>query len=135
MTPRTPRPTRAWWTRLDRAHWIILGIAALGWLFDTMDGQIFLASRSITLRDLLPGEAESVRRQYGSLCTSLFILGWAAGGLVFGMLGDRWGRAKTMALTILLYAGFTGLSALARTWLEFGALRFLTGLGVGGEFA
>jgi MFS family permease len=114
---------------------MILGIAALGWLFDTMDGQIFLASRSITMRDLLPGVDESVRRQYGSLCTSLFILGWAAGGLIFGVVGDRWGRVKTMALTILLYAGFTGLSALARTWQEFGAIRFLTGLGVGGEFA
>jgi len=100
-----------------------------------MDGQIFLASRSITMRDLLPGVDEAVRRQDGSLCTSLFILGWAAGGLIFGVLGDRWGRAKTMALTILLYAGFTGLSALARTWMAFGAFRFLTGLGVGGEFA
>ncbi len=100
-----------------------------------MDGQIFLASRSITMKDLLPDETPAVQRIYGGYCTSLFILGWATGGLLFGMLGDRWGRARTMALTILIYAGFTGLSSLARTWQEFGLLRFLTGLGVGGEFA
>jgi len=116
-------------------HWYVFALAALGWLFDTMDGQIFIASRSITMRDLLAGQPDPIRTQYGSYCTSLFIIGWATGGLIFGALGDRWGRARTMALTILVYAIFTGLSGLARTWIEFGIFRFLTGLGVGGEFA
>ena len=63
------------------------------------------------------------------------MLGWATGGLIFGMLGDRWGRAKTMALTILIYAFFTGFSAYATNYWEFVFYRFLTGAGVGGEFA
>src|SRR5205807_3395045 len=67
--------------------------------------------------------------------TSIFILGWAVGGIGFGVMGDRVGRVKTLMLTILLYAIFTGLSALSRTTVDFYAYRFLTGLGVGGVFA
>ena len=63
------------------------------------------------------------------------MIGWAIGGLVFGILGDRIGRAKTMMLTILLYSVFTGLSALSTGFWDFAFYRFLTGLGVGGEFA
>jgi MFS family permease len=63
------------------------------------------------------------------------MIGWALGGLSFGILGDRIGRAKTMMLTILLYSAFTGLSALSTGFLDFSFYRFLTGLGVGGEFA
>jgi MFS family permease len=63
------------------------------------------------------------------------ILGWATGGLFFGVVGDRLGRTRTMALTILIYAGFTGLSGFSRNWEQFALLRFLTGLGIGGEFA
>src|SRR5260370_37210658 len=63
------------------------------------------------------------------------MVGWASGGLFFGIMGDRWGRAKTMMLTILVYSSFTGLSALSQNQWDFMAYRFLTGLGVGGEFA
>ena len=57
------------------------------------------------------------------------------GGIFFGIMGDRVGRVKTMLATILLYSIFTGLSVFARNYFEFVGLRFLTGLGVGGEFA
>src|SRR5207245_4863090 len=57
------------------------------------------------------------------------------GGIAFGVLGDRIGRARTMALTILVYSLFTGLSALSVSIWDFVLYRFLTGLGVGGEFA
>jgi MFS family permease len=62
-------------------------------------------------------------------------MGWASGGLFFGVLGDRIGRARTMLITILLYSLFTGLSALSVGFWDFALYRFLTGLGVGGEFA
>ena len=51
------------------------------------------------------------------------------------MLGDKIGRAKTMLLTILCYSAFTGLSAISKGSWDFAVYRFLTGLGVGGEFA
>ncbi len=67
--------------------------------------------------------------------TTWFLVGWAIGGIGFGVLGDRWGRVKTLMATILLYALFTGLSSLSQTVFEFHAYRLLTGLGVGGVFA
>ncbi len=128
--------SRPWFTELTRYHWFVLIVAALGWLFDTMDQQLFNLARKPALTDLLgaaPGDPRI--NEYGAYATSIFIIGWATGGLVFGILGDRIGRARTMLLTILLYSLFTGLSALSRGWLDFAAYRFLTGLGVGGEFA
>jgi len=130
----TASDQRPWWRQLNGYHWFVFIMAIFGWLFDTMDGQIFIASRSIAVKDLLSQTGGDVN-EFGGYVTSMFILGWAIGGLIFGALGDKWGRAKTMGLTILVYAGFTGLSAIAQTWWEFGIYRFLTGMGVGGEFA
>lgn len=67
--------------------------------------------------------------------TSFFMLGWAIGGIGFGIMGDKVGRVKTLMLTILLYAIFTGLSAFSQSTWDFYAYRLLTGLGVGGVFA
>jgi len=71
----------------------------------------------------------------GDDATMIFVMGWAIGGLFFGYVGDALGRAKTMAITILTYALFTGMNGLAQTEWQFDLLRFLTALGVGGEFA
>ena len=70
-----------------------------------------------------------------TMATAWFLIGWAVGGIGFGILGDRWGRVKTLMMTILLYAVFTGLSAISQSVIDFHAYRFLTGLGVGGVFA
>jgi MFS family permease len=125
----------SWWRLLTRYHWFVLIVAALGWMFDCYDQQIFTNSRSITMRDLMPQADALTQIKFGGWATSIFILGWATGGLIFGSLGDKWGRARTMALTILVYAVCTGLSGLATSWEYFALFRFLTGAGVGGEFA
>jgi MFS family permease len=65
---------------------------------------------------------------------AIFIAGWATGGLIFGAVGDRIGRAKTLALTVLIYSLFTGLSSFAQNIEQFMIYRALTGLGVGGVF-
>ena len=132
--------TGPWWKELNRYHWFVLVVAALGWLFDTMDQQLFNLARVPAMRELLapaPGvsPAQADVDIYGGISTSIFLLGWATGGLGFGIMGDRIGRAKTMLLTILLYSLFTGLSALSWDPWSFAGFRFLTGLGVGGEFA
>ena len=72
---------------------------------------------------------------YSGWATSVFLIGWSIGGIGFGILGDRWGRVKTLMLTIGLYATFTGLSALSVGVWDFYLYRLLTGLGVGGVFA
>ena len=125
----------SWWRYLNGYHWLVFFLAAAAWMFDTMDQQLFTASRADAMKDLLPDWGEAERYNAGSWVTTIFIIGWAFGGLIFGVLGDRWGRAKTMALTVILYAAFTGLSGLATTYTFFCVGRFLTGLGVGGEFA
>ena len=67
--------------------------------------------------------------------TSFFMLGWAVGGIGFGIAGDRLGRVKTLMMTILLYSLFTGLNSLSRSTTDFYLFRFITGMGVGGAFA
>jgi MFS family permease len=134
-----------WYRAMNRYHWFVLAVAAMGWLFDTMDQQLFVLARPAAMEDLLPTpknadakalEAlEQARSRAGGNATSIFIAGWATGGLIFGMLGDRIGRARTMIITILLYSLFTGLSSLSQGIWDFAFYRFLTGLGVGGEFA
>lgn len=127
---------RPWYKLLNRYHWFVLIVAALGWLFDTMDQQLFNLARKPAITELLgAGASEADVAKYGAYATSIFIIGWATGGLLFGILGDRIGRARVMLLTILLYSAFTGLSALSKSVWDFALYRFLTGLGVGGEFA
>jgi MFS family permease len=122
-----------WWRLLNRYHWFVLTVAALGWLFDCLDQQLFLLARVPAMKSLLqPGQNPA---EYGGYATAIFLIGWATGGLTFGVLGDRFGRAKTMMLTILIYSLCTGLSALSQGFWDFAFYRFITGLGVGGEFA
>jgi MFS family permease len=133
-------PSYRWYRELNRYHWFVLIVAALGWLFDCLDQQLFILARPAAMNDLLKHitdakELQLAAARYGDIATSVFIAGWATGGLVFGMLGDRIGRAKTMVITILMYSAFTGLSALSVSVYDFSFYRFLTGLGVGGEFA
>lgn len=124
-----------WWRTLNRYHWFVLIVAALGWLFDCLDQQLFNAARVPAMQQLLQTSDMRTVTEYGGYATSIFLMGWATGGLIFGILGDRIGRAKTMVLTILIYSLFTGLSALSVGFWDFALYRFLTGLGVGGEFA
>jgi MFS family permease len=116
-------------------HWWVLLVATLGWLFDSMDQRLFVLARTPALRELLPHVREDHLPNYAGYATAIFILGWATGGLVFGLVGDRWGRTRTMMVTILLYSAFTGLSALAQSWWDFALYRFLCGMGIGGEYA
>jgi MFS family permease len=143
-SPPTPESLHAlnvpWWRLLSRYHWFVLWVCALGWLFDTMDQQLFNLARRPAMRKLLepsPGvePEKDVIAEYSGYATSIFLIGWGAGGIAFGILGDLIGRAKTMMVTILLYSIFTGLSALSTGFTDFALYRFLTGLGVGGEFA
>ena len=63
------------------------------------------------------------------------LIGWATGGIIFGILGDKIGRARTMVFTIVIYSVFTGLSGFAHNIWDFILYRFLCGLGMGGQFS
>ena len=139
----TSLPVAGWRTLglLNRYHWFVFTVAALGWLADCLDQQLFNLGRVSAVTELLsPHYSDSKElgdavKNWAGYSTSIFLMGWATGGIAFGILGDRWGRVRTMILTILLYSLFTGLSALSVGVYDFAFYRFLTGLGVGGEFA
>ncbi len=121
-----------WYKTLTPYHWFVFLVSVLGWMFDCLDQQLFNLARGPAIRELHGPEGAAF---WGGLATTIFILGWATGGMIFGIVGDRWGRAKTMVVTILMYSFFTGLSSLSQGFWDFAFYRFLTGLGVGGEFA
>ena len=131
--------TKSWWQGISRYQWLVLFIAWLGWVFDAMDATIYAIVLHPALHDLLqfPGETVSTEQVgwYGGIIFSIFLIGWAIGGICFGVVADRIGRAKTLIITILIYAIFTGLAALSQDWWHLAIYRFLTALGIGGEWA
>lgn len=127
---------RRWYDGLTGYHYLVLAVACFGWLFDTMDQWIYVLARQPAIQELLGPAAtsEEVARASGFV-QAIFLFGWATGGFLFGMVGDRLGRTLTMAITVGIYAVFTGLSGFAQSTTDFAIYRFLTGLGIGGEFA
>jgi MFS family permease len=117
---------------MTRQHWFVLAMASVAWLFDCLDQQLFILARNDAMAALLPEGANTT--YHGGLATSIFVAGWATGGLIFGALGDRFGRARMLTITVLMYSVCTGLSAFSVGFLDFAIYRFITGLGVGGVF-
>lgn len=113
------------------------GFAAwLGWFFDGLDLHLYTLVATVFVAELLAtNEADADVARYGSIIQAAFLLGWALGGAFFGVIGDRLGRSRTLVLTILTYALFTGLSFFAHTWWQLMIFRFLAALGIGGEWA
>ena len=114
------------------------GLAAwLGWTFDGLDMHLYTLVAAPFVAELLaaPSTTEPSVGRYSSIIQGAFLLGWALGGGFFGRIGDRLGRARALSLTILTYAVFTGLSYFAHAWWHLLIFRFLSALGIGGEWA
>jgi MFS family permease len=128
----SPTPAVPWWRLFTPAHWFVFCVASLAWMFDCLDQQLFNLARDAALEDLLPNKA--LATEYGPYTTSVFLVGWAIGGLIFGALGDKLGRARMLTATVLLYSVSTGLSSFSTGFMDFCVYRFITGLGIGGVF-
>ncbi len=141
MTAESTVPPRTGWASLldlSRYQWFVFAVAAIAWMADCMDQQLFNLARVMSLADLTGNAATpgaDIVKTWATIATAVFLVGWGAGGLIFGVFGDRLGRVRTLTLTILLYSIFTGLSALSVSPYDYCLYRFLTGLGVGGVFA
>ncbi|HEY3321039.1 MAG TPA: MFS transporter [Planctomycetota bacterium] len=124
-----------WWSGLTARHWAVLIMAYLGWVFDVMDVFALALVKESAMRELLGKDAtpENVA-VYSGYVLGLTLVGWSAGGLIFGMVADRWGRTRTMAFTILLFSVFTGLQGFAQNWWQLFLLRFVASMGIGGEW-
>ena len=131
--------TQQWFRGVTRYQWLVLFVAWLGWVFDAMDATIYAIVLHPALHELLhtasgPPTTEQIG-WYGGIIFSIFLIGWAIGGITFGVLADRFGRTKVLMATIVIYALFTGAAALAQDWRHLALYRFLTALGIGGEWA
>ena len=124
-----------WYHDITPYQWRVLYCTCLGWALDIMDGYLYAIILFPAMSDLLGTSEPAAIGWYGGIVLAIFMIGWALGGLIFGPIADRYGRAKTMAITILVYATFTGLCSIAGSWQELAFYRFLTGLGIGGEWA
>ena len=117
-----------------RGFWAAWG----GWALDGMDSFIYALVLVPSLRDLLPRSGISAAKgaigYYGGLLFALFLIGW---GLAFlwGPVGDKFGRVRTLMITIVWYSVFTFLSALVTSVGQLAILRLLAGIGIGGEWA
>lgn len=142
MNPSTTGSTaggRTFWD-MNAYQWTVLAAAWLGWGFDVFDGLLFnfVAPNCVpTLLGLPIGspEAKAATLRWTGLFTSLLLVGWAVGGIVFGKLADRIGRTRTLMLTMVLYALGTALCAFAPNLAWLAVFRLIASLGIGGEWA
>jgi MFS family permease len=119
----------------SRVIWLSFCSACLAWMFDAMDLTIFMLVIVPSISELI-GSADTGAVAYtGSLILAGKLLAWGAGGIVFGVITDRIGRAKTMIITVLIYSLFTGMSGLAQNWWQLLLFQALAGAGIGGEWA
>jgi MFS family permease len=103
--------------------------ASLGWMLDGMDIMLYAMVLAHLMRDFGMSTATA------GLMGSLTLLSSAAGGILFGIIADKFGRVKALMASILIYSVFTGACGLSSTILELAVFRVLLGLGMGGEWA
>ncbi|MET8796343.1 MFS transporter [Nocardia sp. NPDC004568] len=124
-------------TEISRMQWLVLVGTTLGWGLDGFAGSLYVLVLGPAMSELLPHSGitadSSAIGFYGGLTVALFLLGWAVGGILFGMLADYFGRTRVLSLGILTYAVFTAVAAFADTWWQMGILRFIAGVGSGVE--
>jgi MFS family permease len=106
----------------------------LGWLFDGFETFATVLVAAAIVNDLVgPGTALKTPLYIGGILATTLVA-WAVGGLLSGVLADRFGRRRVLMVSILWYAAFAGLTALAPSYVLLLVLRFLTGLGMGAEW-
>jgi MFS family permease len=120
---------------IGQGQWMVLAAAFLGWMFDGLEMGVFPLAARPALQDLLHVTGDKLVGQWMGYITAVFLIGAACGGLIFGWLGDRIGRVRTMIISVLMYSLFTGACYFVTAPWQLGAFRFLAALGMGGEWS
>ena len=102
--------------------------AAVGYGLDGFDLLVLSFALSAIIAEFGISQAQ------GGFLTTITLLGAVLGGIVFGMAADRFGRVRVLTWSVVLFAVFTGLSAIATGFTDLAIYRFLAGIGIGGEF-
>lgn len=129
--------TGRWHQDITRTQWLVLAGTTLGWGLDGFAGSLYVLVLGPAMNELLPNSGIDTDGAaigfYGGLTVALFLVGWATGGILFGILADYFGRTRVLSVGILTYAVFSALAVFAETWWQLGILRFIAGLGSGVE--
>jgi SHS family sialic acid transporter-like MFS transporter len=120
---------------ITQAQWLVLFAAFLGWLFDGFEMGLFPVVARPALLNFAPAGDDAFVGRWMGWITGAFLIGAACGGYVFGWLGDRVGRVRSMALSILVYSLCTALAYFAQGPMDLAFYRFLASLGMGGEWS
>ena len=102
----------------SRVLWLSFFSACLAWMFDAMDLTIFMLVIVPSISELIGSIDTGAVAYTGGLILAGKLLAWGTGGIAFGVITDRVGRAKTMIITVLIYSLFTGASGLAQNWWQ-----------------
>jgi MFS family permease len=133
--PDRPSTSIPWYKLLTGYHWLVLLVCTAAWSFDCLNQQFFNLARKPALADLHGSSTEDAEVTKDSgYATSALLVGWATGGIFFGVMADRAGRVKTLFVMILAYSLFTGLCGLTQSPWQYIAATFVTGMGCGGIF-
>lgn len=118
-----------WWHSADRTAKRSLVAASLGWMLDSFDVMLYALVLVSVRADL------GMDSQTAGFLQSLTLVASAVGGLLFGVLADKWGRTRALMLSVLIYSVFTAACGFAQTVPQLAVFRIFLGLGMGGEWA
>ena len=125
----------SWWGSLPADAKRALIVSYLGWVFDGYETFALVIVANTALQQILPADLRGAALTYQGIVIAITLLGWACGGVLWGILADYIGRKPTMIQSILIYSVFTGLTFFVQSWQMLAVLRFLTGLGLGAEWS
>lgn len=118
-----------WWKDADRVARRALVAASLGWMLDAFDVMLYALVLLAVRNDL------GIDNETAGALASYTLLASAAGGLIFGVLADKWGRTRALMLSVLIYSVFTAACGFAQTVAQLAVFRIFLGIGMGGEWA
>jgi MFS family permease len=121
--------SQGWWASAPKEAKRALVAAGLGWMLDAFDVMLWALVLAALMTDL------GIAKATAGLLGSVTLVASAAGGLLFGIIADRYGRTRALMGSILIYSVFTAACGFAQTLLQLAIFRTFLGLGMGGEWA
>jgi MFS family permease len=125
----TSSTTFEWWNRSSPVARKALVAASLGWMLDSFDVMLYALVLAVLMTDL------GMDKATGGSLASLTLVASAIGGVLFGVIADRFGRVRALVMSILIYSVFTAACGFAQTVRQLAVFRVFLGIGMGGEWA
>jgi MFS family permease len=118
-----------WWRQAPPGAKRALVAASFGWMLDSFDVMLYALVLASLILDF------GLSKQTAGVLGSITLLAAAAGGLIFGVIADRYGRVRALIGSVVIYAVFTAACGFAQNVVQLAVFRILLGLGMGGEWA